>query len=365
MRVRLVAVMAMAGGLAAACGANPDLTYGTVAPAPAITTTVPASTTTLAQRVLAPPGPSPVTMAFGGDIHAEPPISGVLAAGANPLEYVAPLLTAADIAVVNVETAVGTSGTPADKSYVFQAPTSLLESIADAGADIVSVANNHSYDMGEEGFFETLDNVRAAGLTPIGGGRNEAEAYAPAIVDVAGTKVAVIGLAKIGPDDSQRAEGNRAGTTNGRDRARTVAAVEAARAQAPVVIVFVHWGAELAECPEPNDVALAEALADAGASAVIGMHPHVLQGITQRADGKLVAWSIGNFVFYASSDVPRQSGVLTLTLRGDGAVSAFDFAPARIDGEGRPRPVEGADADAIRDRITDLTPGAGTCPAVV
>lgn len=367
-----MAASALATGALAACGAQPELSLGsaattvtTVASAP--TTAVPATPpgpATTSTLPPAPPGTGPVTIAFGGDVHGEPPISGVLAAGGNPLESVSGPLSSADLAVVNLETAVGTLGRAADKEFVFQAPSSLLDAMHAAGVDVVSVANNHSFDMGTEAFFETIDNVRAADMTPVGGGRTEAEAYAPAIVDVDGTTVAVIGLAKIGPDEDQRAVGDRPGTTNGRDRTRTVAAVSAARAAAPVVIVFVHWGDELAECPRDDDIALASALLDAGASAVIGMHPHVLQGITERPDGKVVAWSIGNLAFYAKREEARQTGVFTLTIEGDGTVSAVDIAPARIDGDGRPRLAEGSDADAIRQRIADLTPGAGTCAAI-
>lgn len=316
--------------------------------------------------VTIPPAPTrPITIAFGGDVHGEPPIAGVLAAGANPFEFVAEPLAAADIAMVNLETAVGSSGSPADKEFVFQASPALLDAMVAAGIDVVSVANNHSFDMGAGAFLETIDNARSAGLVPVGGGRTEAEAYAPAVIDVGGTPVALIGLAKIGPEEDQRAVGDRPGTTNGRDRARTVAAVQAARALTPVVIVFVHWGNELAECPRDDDIALAQAVLDAGASAVIGMHPHVLQGISTRADAKLVAWSIGNFAFYAKRAEARATGVFTLTVAPDGTVTDLAIAPARIDDSGRPRLLEGSDAQATLDDIAALEPVGGTCPPAV
>lgn len=358
---------ASADTAAATPSATASSTPATTAPAvPAAGSDAPPSSVAPTSFVTIPPAPArPITIAFGGDVHGEPPISGVLAAGANPFEFVAEPLAAADIAMVNLETAVGSSGSPADKEFVFQASPALLDAMVAAGIDVVSVANNHSFDMGTDAFLETLDNARSAGLVPVGGGRTEAEAYAPAVIDVAGTPVALIGLAKIGPEEDQRAVGGRPGTTNGRDRARTVGAVQAARAITPVVIVFVHWGNELADCPRDDDIALARAVLDAGASAVIGMHPHVLQGVSTRADGKLVAWSIGNFAFYARRAEARATGVFTLTVAPDGSVTDLAIAPARIDDSGRPRPLEGAEAQATLDDIAALEPGGGTCPPAV
>src|SRR5690606_2768702 len=119
-----------------------------VAPTTAAPTTVPASSAALATTTSAPPPPvlttppQPITIAFGGDVHGEPPIAGVLARGENPLASVAGTLAAADVAMVNLETAVGSIGTPADKEFTFRADPALLDRLVDAGVDVVSVANN-------------------------------------------------------------------------------------------------------------------------------------------------------------------------------------------------------------------------------
>lgn len=345
-----VIVPSPTGSAAVAGGAGNTVPAPTAAPAP----TQPPIPTTAAS--------GPVTVAFGGDVHGEPPINGVLDAGANPLESVAPVLAAADIAAVNLETTIGTTGTKIDKKYNFRSDDRLLASIKAAGVDVVSLANNHSYDWGQDGFLETFDKVKAAGLLPAGAGRNAAEAWAPAVIDVRGTKVAIIGLAKVGPPDAGRAVGDRPGSTNGRDIPATVAAIQAAKAITPVVIVFVHWGIELDTCPSGEDRSLAQTMLDAGASAVIGAHPHVLQGFSTPPGGKFVAYSIGNFVFYAKRDAARRTGVLTVTFSPDGTVLSHVFDPAYIDGQGRPILLSGADRDAARaeqDRIRIRGP---VCP---
>jgi poly-gamma-glutamate synthesis protein (capsule biosynthesis protein) len=303
-----------------------------------------------------------VTLAFGGDVYGQPPVRGVLARGDNPLAAVLPALADADVAVVNLETAVGSTGAPRDKQFVFQADPALLGAIRDAGVDVVSVANNHSFDHGLDGFLETLDNVSAAGLLVVGGGRDAPAAYAPAIVPVGGTEVAVLGIAVIGPEDEDRAVGDRPGTTNGRDRAAVVAAVRAARERTPIVAVMVHWGAELGRCPRPYERELARAMLDAGAAVVVGAHPHVLQGVTLE-DGRLVAYSIGNFVFAGRSEATSRSGVLRVTVEPDGRVRGYDWLPARIDGEGRPIPLMGDDREIARRAYADAPIEGTECSA--
>jgi poly-gamma-glutamate capsule biosynthesis protein CapA/YwtB (metallophosphatase superfamily) len=302
-----------------------------------------------------------ITVAIGGDVHGEPPIKQVMDRGGSPLEFAAPILSAADVAVVNLETAIGPLGKPADKKYTFRSDDRLLASLNNAGVDVVSVANNHAYDFGRDAFLDTLTRVRANGMEPTGGGNNAAEAYAPTIVDVRGTKVAIVGLAKVGPGDSGRATATRPGTTNARDLTASVNAIKAAKQQAPIVIVFLHWGVELDRCPQPEDKRLAQSLLDAGASAVVGAHPHVLQGISL-PPGKLIAYSIGNFVFYATRPVARDSMVLTISFRPDGTVSAHNVTTMRIDKEGRPRPTDAATGQRIINEINNFTPdGPGPC----
>jgi poly-gamma-glutamate synthesis protein (capsule biosynthesis protein) len=134
--------------VAAGCASGPQPTLGAAAEeatsssvtaptttTPATTTTVPPSSTTEAPR--------PVTLAFGGDVYGQSPVREVLARGDNPLAAVTPLLGGADVAIVNLETAVGTTGAPRDKEFVFQAdPTCSPRS--PVRVSMSSVANNHS-----------------------------------------------------------------------------------------------------------------------------------------------------------------------------------------------------------------------------
>jgi poly-gamma-glutamate capsule biosynthesis protein CapA/YwtB (metallophosphatase superfamily) len=318
------------------------------------TTTMPLAPTTTGP-------PQPITIAFGGDVHGAGVIDSVLRRGANPLASVAPLLTAADIAVVNLETVVGSVGVPLDKAYVFRARPELLTSLVNAGVDVVSTGNNHSADYGREGLAETLHQIESAGLGQMGTGPDAQHAYEPVVVDVRGTKVAFVGIARVGPPAGFQATADRPGATDGHDEKATLAAVHAARALAPIVVVFIHWGIELAPCPEPDEQRLATRMLEAGATAVIGAHPHVLQGIAE-GSGKLVAYSLGNFVFYATRPEARRTGVLTVSFSPEGMVVGQRFDPARLDG-GRPVLLEGADRDAAAAAFEALAPGGNRCPA--
>ncbi|WP_370326073.1 CapA family protein [Euzebya sp.] len=283
-----------------------------------------------------PPAP-PLTLAFGGDVHAEDPIDGVIADGLNPLEGVAELLSAADLAVVNLETPIATTGTPAEKTYTFRADPALAAALADAGVDLVSLANNHGLDYGIEAADETVDHVEAAGMALIGYGRDAASAYAAHRIDVEGRSVAVVALTRVMPIIEWGAGRERAGLASADDADAAVRAARDAAATADHVVAVVHWGREKWLCPDGDQLRLARLLADAGADAIVGHHPHVLQGITT-IDDTLVAFSTGNLVFYARTAATRQSGILTLTL-GEGGVVDHTWHPAVIDDLGRPQPV--------------------------
>lgn len=302
---------------------------------------------------------APVTAAFAGDVHGEGRVASHLAAGGNPLAAVAPLLSGADLSVVNLETAVGHRGRAAPgKTYTFQAPPALVDAMAAAGVDVVNLANNHALDYGVEALLETIDRARAAGLAVVGAGRDGTEAYAPAIVRQGRRAVAVIGLSRVLPPGWAAGPG-RPGIASAYDTGAAVRAVEAAAARADLVVVAVHWGAEGSFCPVDHQRDLAARLVAAGADVVAGHHPHVLQGIERRGEA-LVAHSLGNFVWYHSRSPSDRTGVWTVTLDGRGAVGDR-FAPAVIGSTGGPVPVDGPLARAIRAQVRQRSPGGGIC----
>ena len=143
---------------------------------------------------------------------------------------------------------------------------------------------------------------------------------------------------------------------------RLLRAVRAARSAGFVVVVYLHWGIEYQTCPSGDQTTLAARLADAGATAVIGTHAHVLQGAGWRSDGTYVAYGLGNYLWWRTfGNNQDDNGVLTLTFRRDHVV-AQSFAPSRLDERGVPVPATGDERAQIlaewnADRhCTDLGP---------
>ena len=307
-----------------------------------------------------------MTIAFAGDVHVEGPLRGRLADPATALAPVAPLLSGADLAVVNLESSVGTGGTPEPKRFRFQAPPTVFPALTAAGVDIVTMANNHAKDFGDDGLAQTLAAVADAEsgdppLSVVGVGADAAQAFAPAVREVRGTTVAVIGAHSADdptadPTEQWAAAEGRPGVAVARDPNPLADVVRTVAATVDAVVVFMHWGVQGQACPSESQRATARALADAGATAVVGAHAHELQGAGV-LDRTYVAYGLGNFVWYR----PGPSGVLTLTLLG-GQVVGEAWTPALIGGDGLPVAAAGAEADrltaaftALRD-CTDLTP---------
>ncbi|MEO1062487.1 MAG: CapA family protein [Actinomycetota bacterium] len=304
--------------------------------------------------------PDRITIAAGGDVHGESRVARLLAAGGNPLEPVAAAMSAADFGIVNLETAVGSSGRAAAKRYTFRAAPELVYRLADAGVDVVSLANNHALDYGVAALFDTIDHARAAGLVVVGAGRDAAEAYAPALVETDGGTVAVVGLSQV-LSPGWAATADRPGLASGHDRAASVAAVQHAAALADTVVVAVHWGRELDRCASPGQRDLARALVAAGADVILGHHPHVLQGI-DRVDGAVVAYSLGNFVWYHSKLPSAETALVEVDVEG-GEALGHRVVPAVIDASGRPVPVGEERGARIAGATAAYRPGAGVCPA--
>ncbi len=285
----------------------------------------------------------PVTLAFGGDVHFESPIRERLAASpASVLAPIAPVLARADVAMVNLETAVTDRGEPAPKEYVFRASANAFSALAAGGVDLVTVANNHGMDFGSTGLRDTLAAGRGAGVPVVGGGWNDRQAYAPHRVTIRGQRIAIIGATQVLDDHlirSWTAGPGKMGLASAKDEPRLLRAVREARRTSDTVVVYLHWGAELQGCPTGFQTALARRLVAAGADVVVGSHAHVLLG-AGRLGKALVAYGLGNFVFYASREETSRTGVLEVTVTGR-RIDGYRWVPARISG-GIPYPLSGS-----------------------
>ncbi|WP_017623658.1 CapA family protein [Nocardiopsis chromatogenes] len=304
------------------------------------------------------PAKAPYTIAFGGDVHFEGALRERLDASPDTaLGPIASRLSEADLAMVNLETAVTGGGTPAPgKQFRFRAPATAFDALDSAGVDAATVANNHGMDFGPDGLEDTLANAEAAGFPLVGAGRDEDGAYAPHTVELGGDTIALLGATDVLDAhlmEQWTARGDRPGLASAKNdmQDRLVRAVSDAAETADAVVVYLHWGLEGDHCPLPHAPELAQRLLDAGADAVVGGHAHVLSP-GGYAPGGYVHYGLGNFVFYNHNGPTAQSGVLTLTLQ-DGEVIGDEWAPARLEG-GVPVPYEGEAAETATAQWEEL-----------
>ncbi|MGF1456638.1 MAG: CapA family protein [Alphaproteobacteria bacterium] len=252
------------------------------------------------------------------------------------------LLRGADLTFANLEGSLGRGGAPAKdcvRCYSFRSPPHYAAVLADAGVDVVSLANNHAGDFGPGGLAATIDALGGAGIA-VSGLQDPKAARRASLTTLSGLTVAVLAFAP-----------NR-GTLDLLDTERAVTLVREAATAHDVVLVSAHAGAEgvtatrVARRAETylgearGDIhAFAHAVIKAGADLVIGHGPHVPRAV-EVIDGRLAAYSLGNFWTYAGFVTWGLLGlgpVLDVTLDEEGAVVAFAIHSTRQAGEGLPR----------------------------
>ncbi|MCZ7574741.1 MAG: CapA family protein [Ardenticatenaceae bacterium] len=250
-----------------------------------------------------------------------------------PFAAVAPTLNQADLTVANLECSISDRGQPQPKAYTFRAPPAAAESLALAGIDVVSLANNHAMDYGSEALADTLQLLDQRGVAAVGAGANAAAAHAPVVVERHGLKIAFLAFVDVpvegGGFDTRRwvATATEPGVAWA-DVASIAADVAAARAEADVVVVLLHFGFEGRSEPGPAQRDQAHAAIDAGASLVLGAHPHVLQPV-EAYHGGVIVYSLGNFVFDGFQGVANTSTIFVATLTREG-VQDFSFIPVKV-----------------------------------
>ncbi|HLN17883.1 MAG TPA: CapA family protein [Acidimicrobiales bacterium] len=292
----------------------------------------------------------PVTMVFGGDVNfpdgsvlgdrLADDASTALGPGASAL------LAGANLSMVNLETALtdGTCPSPQPKQYVFYAPSSAITALQGADVTLVTEANNHGEDCGEPGLQMSISARDSAPYPIIGIGQNATEAYTPYEATIDGQHIVIIAATQVIDADLQTdwtATEAQAGLASAYDVDDLVQAVEAARQEADTVVVFVHWGIELQDHPDPKQEPLAEVLVKAGADIVVGSHAHVLLGGGYLGSA-YVDYGLGNFAFYNDPSPTDVSGTLVITATGR-HIDDVTWRPALIEDE-LPVPLTGDEA---------------------
>ncbi len=250
-----------------------------------------------------------VSFAVAGDVipHEAVRAAAAAAASSDPTNAqgwsalfsdVSDVFHGVDFGFVNLETPVAPNHSHGSKPFMFDAPIALLDGLKASGIKIVSFANNHVMDQGWAGFAETREHLRDEGILFVGTGDTAAQSWQPVIVEANGIKVGWLGMTRWlngnrNPDKDDQPHVNffpypgESGGAPGMDEAGVLAAIEQARTKCDLLVVSIHWGIEYAPAPRPEDVETAHKMLEAGASVIVGHHPHVLQPVeTYRTAGR-------------------------------------------------------------------------------
>ena len=258
-----------------------------------------------------------------GDVHGE---SAIEREALVPLKR---YFADGDLNIFNLETAITEEVKKEEKQYNFKTDAAFLRTLKSIGFNVATIANNHSYDFGEKGFLDTLNALDKAKISYVGGGVNRDIAYQGQVFTINGLKIGVLGIAKVNGGPLSIATKDKAGTTNGYDSISTENAIVALKKVSDIVILLPHWGEEGSFCPRETEIASAKKWQSLGADIIVGSHTHTLQQV-ELSDNKLIAYSMGNFIFYSSQLENRTTGILKIRISPTKQIS-YQLQPFVID----------------------------------
>ena len=273
---------------------------------------------------------------------------------AFPFRLVAEQLSAADLTIGNLESALARLGPPT-QSDAFAADPRARAGLTLAGFDLLSLANNHTGDFGPRSLLETIQQLRAVEIPTVGAGGTRRDARRPVILERHGVRFGFLAFNAIGETPAATADQPgavqirmqpRTGPLNQRDLDAFTNMIAALRPRVDVLVVLPHWGAQYTHERHRDQRRVARALAQAGADLIIGGHPHWVQGV-DLLDETFVAYSLGNFVFDMDFMQQTQEAIAIELVFWGSELKAADLLPVRVGSDFRPRFVSAAAGDSI------------------
>lgn len=294
-------------------------------------------------------------------------------------------LSEADILFGNLEAPISDKGSPgmtrgaapstAPRFFPLRADPSTMGDVKSAEFDILSLANNHAMDFGSEALLDCLERLAHEGIAHIGAGRNLQEATSPVVLERNGVRIAFLaynaffkGLGRIdsstiaGPDNPGIAPIRISPLYASphvymRDLKAMEQAIKEALGIADQVVVSCHWGVGYCYGLGVHQEAIGHAAIDAGASVVLGHHPHILQGM-EAYNGGLICYSLGEFAFELPYNVPGSLDTILLKCTlSKTALEGAAFLPVVMDQSRTPEvaSVRSEDGRRIVDLMEELS----------
>lgn len=227
-------------------------------------------------------------------------------------------MKSADVMMLNNEFAFSERGTPAEgKEYTFRSRPENVSLLKEMGVDIVSLANNHALDYGRDALKDTFTVLDDAGIAYVGAGADAERAAEVVTFDNQGMKIGCIAASRVIYQNDWVAGNSNSGMQSAYDLAYMLDEINKASKECDFLIVYVHWGVEYNKYPEDYQREWARQYIDSGADAVIGCHPHVIQGL-EIYNGHPIIYSMGNFWFNSAE---KYSMYAELTINEDNSSS--------------------------------------------
>jgi len=315
------------------------------------------------QRVVFSPPPSALPRIPGSESHLYDQAISLIAVGDllmggsalhviqregadYPFDSTRHVLSSADLTIANLEAPFTSGGTPFDKTYTFRVPPPFASSLPSAGFDVLTLANNHILDFGPEGLYSTLNTLDSLGIATCGAGKNATEAERGAILKKGRWNIGFLAYSLTFPTEFWATDSS-CGTAYPRSP-HIRQTIQEMREQVDLLVVAFHWGGELKADPKPYQRQYAHRAIDWGADLIIGHHPHTLQGMELYRD-RLIAYSLGNFVFGSYSRNARDSIILRVRFDRLGLLYAeiFPITVFNLEVKFQPRLLRGKDRDRV------------------
>ena len=250
-----------------------------------------------------------VRISFVGDVMVAGLPGDLVIKGRDPFTAFADFFKSSDINIGNLETSVASGGKPLNKPYVFRASPTIIPVLRHY-FHAMSLANNHSGDYGQIALKETFENLKHGRLDYFGAGYNLNEAHTPFIIERKGFRIALLGYNEFFPRQFEAGASTPGVAWSSEDEQVVADIKRTIRQDNPdIVITYMHWGWEDEPLPCERQKMMARKMIDAGATVVVGSHPHILQTV-EYYHGGLILYSLGNFVFDEYDDDAGRTGWL-------------------------------------------------------
>lgn len=274
-----------------------------------------------------------ITIMFTGDIMLSRAVGSKTEKSGDwryPFLKVGNFLSSADLTFGNLEGPISGQGTNMGSKYPFRADPRMIEGLNYAGFDIMTIANNHIWDYGQEAFADTMNILKNNKVDFVGGGVDYNSVHQPLIKNIENTKIAFLGYTDLIPDKFTTQDSKPA--TASIDIEQITTDVKKAKELSDIVITNFHWGNEYQTQHNQKQEDIAKTTIDAGADLIIGHHPHVIQEIEQY-NNKYIAYSLGNFVFDQNFSATTQKGIIIKTTIKDKKIDSIESIDVKISNE--------------------------------